>query len=76
MAFNRNWNETRWQQYSTHLRTNNTQNTNPGESLNTQMESFAVFDSQGSRNLTFLLLPFFVTHSKYGIKKIKFLVYF
>jgi hypothetical protein len=43
---------------------------NRGGSLNTQMESFAVLDSQGSRNLTSLLLPFFVTHSKYGIKKI------
>jgi hypothetical protein len=25
--FNRNWVDTRWQQYSTHLHTNNTQNT-------------------------------------------------
>jgi hypothetical protein len=26
-VFNRSWVDTRWQQYSTHLRTNNTQNT-------------------------------------------------
>jgi hypothetical protein len=29
--FNRNWVDTRWQQYITHLHTNNTQNTEKGE---------------------------------------------
>jgi hypothetical protein len=29
--FNRNWVDTRWQQYSTHLHTNNTQNTENGK---------------------------------------------
>jgi hypothetical protein len=29
--FNRNWVDTRWQQYITHLHTNNTQNTQKGE---------------------------------------------
>jgi hypothetical protein len=28
--FNRNWIDTRWQQYSTHLHTNNTHNTENG----------------------------------------------
>jgi type VI protein secretion system component VasF len=28
--FNRNWVDTRWQQYSLHLHTNNTQNTGKG----------------------------------------------
>jgi hypothetical protein len=28
--FNRNWVDTRWQQYSTHLHTNSTQNTESG----------------------------------------------
>jgi hypothetical protein len=43
---------------------------NRGGSLNTQMESFAVVDSQCSRNLTYLLLPVLLTQNKYGIKKI------
>jgi hypothetical protein len=30
-TFNRNWVDTRWQQYITHLHTNNTQNTEKGE---------------------------------------------
>jgi hypothetical protein len=34
MHFNCNWGDTRWQQYSTHLHINNTQNTEKGKFAN------------------------------------------
>ena len=50
-------------------------NLNRGRNLNTQMESFAVVDSQCSRNLISFSLAVFWTQNKYGIKKIWNLLY-
>jgi hypothetical protein len=41
--FNRNWVDTRWQQYSTHLHTNSTQNTQNGTYITIKNLTYITF---------------------------------
>jgi hypothetical protein len=42
LLFNRNWVDTRWQQYSTHLHTNSTQNTENGTYITMRKKKWEV----------------------------------